>query len=427
MTILRDISAIWSLLHTLVLFYFLFESRFSKKKTNTIIFATMLPLIAINSLIFLYVGPESFGTLLLLTCTVPSLAVFWYLAKNRDGRFLFTFCMVDSLVLDILFITQILNYFITPETFVVIFVTRMIIFPLLEIYFYKFVRPVYLELQASIKRGWYLFSVISAIFYVLITLTMNYPTSVTSRPEYIPAAILLLLLIPVIYIHIFRTLINQREKHIVQQRENILVLQAANLKSRIEEFSLAEEKFRIERHDIRHKFQTIEGLAKKEEYEKLIDYVNSCDKSISETKVKHYCSNAVLDAVLSAYLQKAESKNIKISSSVDVPEILPANEAELAAVFANAIENAINATRKLPEESRVIDIKTIVSPQFMIQISNTFNGEIAFNEEGIPQATLKNHGFGIRSIIAFCEKYNAFYEFKTDENNFIFRIIFKKA
>lgn len=35
MTILKEFSVIWSLIHTLVMFLFLFESRYSKKKTLT--------------------------------------------------------------------------------------------------------------------------------------------------------------------------------------------------------------------------------------------------------------------------------------------------------------------------------------------------------------------------------------------------------
>lgn len=424
MTILRDISAIWALLHTLVLFYILFESRFSKKKTNTIILVTMIPLIIINFIGFLYFGPAAFGTILLITCTLPSLVVFWYLAKNRGGRFLFTFCMVDSLVLDLLYITQIIDHYVSGGTYIFIFVSRILIFPLLEIYFYKKVRNMYFEIQNSTKKGWYVFAAISAIFYVLISLMMNRPVSVLERPEYIPQVILVLILIPVIYLHILGTLIHQNKLHEIEEQDNILKLQVANMKSRMDEYSSTEEKFRIERHDIRHKLQAIESLAKSGEYEKLLDYINECDKSISETKVKHYCSNTVLDAVLSSYIHKAENKVIKVSTSIELPDYLPVNESELATVFANAIENAINACSRLPEQKRFINIKTLVSPQFMVQISNSFDGEIILNEEGIPQNIKKDHGFGIRSIIAFCEKNNVYYEFKTDAEEFIFRIIF---
>lgn len=424
MTILRDFSAIWSLLHALVLFYILFESRFPPKKANAIIFCTMIPLILINFTVFLYIGPAAFGTALLLTCTLPSFAVFWYLAKNRGGKFLFTFCMVDSFVLDILYITQIIDHFVSGGTYIFLFVSRLLLFPILEYYLYKKVRSVYFEIQNSNLGGWYVSAAISAIFYVLILLVMNRPVPLLERPEYLPAAILVLILIPVIYIHIIGTLIRQHKLHEIEEQDNILKLQVTNMRTRLDEFSATEERFRIERHDIRHKFRAIETLIKNGEYEKLLDYVNECDRTISSTKVKHYCQNTILDAVLSSYIKKAEDCGITVSISFKLPDYIPVNEAELATVLANAIENSVNAARKLPEQERYIDIKALASPQFMIQISNSFDGNIILDENGIPINNKKDHGFGIRSILAFCERHDAFYEFKIDDRNFIFRILF---
>ena len=59
----------------------------------------------------------------------------------------------------------------------------------------------------------------------------------------------------------------------------------------------------------------------------------------------------------------------------------------------------------------------------MLQISNSFNGEIELDENGIPVNSESDHGFGMRSIVAFCEKNNAFYEFKIDKNRYAIRIV----
>ena len=98
------------------------------------------------------------------------------------------------------------------------------------------------------------------------------------------------------------------------------------------------------------------------------------------------------------------------------------NETELATVIANALENAINACEHVEEDGRYIDIQVITVPHFMIQISNSFNGQIEFDEKGVPANTDEEHGFGMRSIVAFCEKNEAFYEFKVEKNRFALRI-----
>ena len=108
MTILRDISVMWSLIHTLVMFMFLFDSRYSKKKTIKLTLLTMLPLILLNFIMFLVCGSEGYMQRMLITLSLPSLIFFFILAKHRDGRFLFTFCVIDTLVLEIIYITNIL-------------------------------------------------------------------------------------------------------------------------------------------------------------------------------------------------------------------------------------------------------------------------------------------------------------------------------
>ena len=199
----------------------------------------------------------------------------------------------------------------------------------------------------------------------------------------------------------------------------------SDIKSRVEEFSAANNNFRRERHDFRHKLQTIARLVETKNYEELRSVVAQYTESIEETKVKKYCENAVLDAVFASYIRKAESRGITVTTSICFPEPLPVNDVELATVFANAIENAINAAEKLDPENRLIDIKVIIAPRFMVQISNTFQSDVEFDNGGVPVSHEDGHGFGTRSIVAFCDKNKAYYNFKTKDGRFILQIDFK--
>ena len=125
---------------------------------------------------------------------------------------------------------------------------------------------------------------------------------------------------------------------------------------------------------------------------------------------------------MSTYLDHAENSDIKVSASLDFPENLPIADTELATVFANAIENAINACKKLSPEERHISIKVIKSPKFMFQISNSFNGQVKLDKSGIPVSEEEGHGFGTRSIAAICENHNAYYKFSAENNTFYLRI-----
>ena len=83
-----------------------------------------------------------------------------------------------------------------------------------------------------------------------------------------------------------------------------------------------------------------------------------------------------------------------------------------------AIENSTNACMKLPEAERSIEIKVICKPKFIIMVRNTFDGNVVFDEQGIPVSGEEGHGFGTRTIAALCEKVGGFCDFQAEGNTF---------
>jgi len=319
--------------------------------------------------------------------------------------------------------TAVLDFFL-GNSYIFMFAARLILCPLLAWTIYRWVRPLYLELQSTVCKGWYLFTAIALIVYVMLSMSISVPTMITRRLEQLPVFVLQLILLPTIYIHIFATLRHQQAMHKMTEQENILKLQVAGTAARMDEYSAANEKFRVERHDFRHKMQTIAGMVEKGQFAELRALALEYNENSRETPVRQYSTYPVIDAVLSSYLQKAEEKEIKVSAALAFPEPLPVNETELATVFANAIENAIHACEKLPEEKRELSVKAITTPHFMVQVANSFDGVVEFDKNGLPVSHEDGHGFGTRSIAAFCGKYGAFYEFKATGHVFYLRITF---
>lgn len=423
MTILRDISSIWASCFSLVLFLVLFQSRYTLKKTLIITISVMVPLLAVNFALLFFLGPETMSLLLLLTSSLPSMIYFWFMSKYRDGRFFFAFCFCDTLVLELMHITLVLDYYL-GNTYIFMFVARLVLYPLLTLLVYKLLRPTFVSVQSKVRKGWYSFTAISVIFYVVLSLTVSYPDVITGRPEYFPAFILLLVLMPMMYVNIFTTLRHQQRIHEITEQDHIMQLQMANMTARVEEFSAADEKFRIERHNFRHKMQTIRQLIDSKQYDDLAELVDEYADAIADSQVHRYCGSPVIDAVLASYLQRAENKGIQVITSIAFPESIPVSETELATVFANAIENAINACEKITDGSRFIKVQVLSVPRLMIQISNSCPAPVELDENGVPVCKEEGHGFGTRSIVGFCEKNNALYEFKNDRGTFALRLVF---
>lgn len=61
------------------------------------------------------------------------------------------------------------------------------------------------------------------------------------------------------------------------------------------------------------------------------------------------CAHPVVDAVLMAKATLCDRERIAWDAHVEIPADLPLDDAELGALFANALDNAINAVRALPD------------------------------------------------------------------------------
>ena len=99
MEILRELSVLWSLFHILILFMMLYRSRYSKRKTFLLTGFTMIPLIILNLAGVAVYGTGVMGKIFILTCTLPSLLVFWFISEDKKARFFFTFCLADTVAL----------------------------------------------------------------------------------------------------------------------------------------------------------------------------------------------------------------------------------------------------------------------------------------------------------------------------------------
>lgn len=421
--LLRDFSAIWSLFHVLFLFISLYEPRYSKRKTMLLTGIFMGSLLLVVSSLILIKGTIWVINVCIPLITLPSLLFFWILSSQRDGRFVFTFCLVDTLSLWWLAVTMLLNLWLTPNTYWMIFWGRMIGFPLMVyLVYYKFRAP-YLAVQHAIARGWLAFACVSAVFYLLLLVVALFPTNIYQRPEGIPAMVLLLILMPLMYWNIFQVLLRQQRLVTAEEETHYLQLQSKMMTQRITQSMEQEKAISIYRHDLRHRLQTISTMLEDGNTEQALAYIASSNQNLTDTHRKKWCVHPMLDAVFSSYFQQAEAASITVEASLDIPADLPIDATELSTVFSNALENAIHATKQLPIEDRKIRCRCICQPQLMFDISNTYTGKISFDAHHRPIAIDPHHGLGTRSIASYCEKHHATCTYKVNNQWFTIQIV----
>ena len=160
---------------------------------------------------------------------------------------------------------------------------------------------------------------------------------------------------------------------------------------------------------------TIASLAESGDMQAILDFIGIADKSPDVPETSHYCRDPLLDTTLCSYFKAAEESGILLQTSLAIPDILPVDSAGLAICFANALGNAIEYCKELPEKERKIVFKCIAKPKLMFEIGSPYQGRIILDRNGLPKSPEGGVGTHIRSIVAFCERHDAFYSF-TAEN-----------
>ena len=278
------------------------------------------------------------------------------------------------------------------------------------------------KMLRQLDCGWVILSLIP----ITTSLLMLYTNYVYFRQDPLPAAIVLYGLIVVcacsyylMYLFFGRV---QKEDE-ARRNAQLSALQLSALRSRIDAIQTVEEAIRIERHDLRHRFRAVAELVAQGKDQEALAFIGAAQTQLEERKPVRWCRPPVLDAVFSSYFSQAQRKGIRVDARIALADELPVDEADLAIVFSNALENAIYACMRLPEGRREIRCRVISHPGLMFEVSNPYAGAVRFDERGLPVSSRQGHGTGSHSIAAFCEKHGAFCQYTARDGVFSLRVV----
>lgn len=198
-----------------------------------------------------------------------------------------------------------------------------------------------------------------------------------------------------------------REKLSLQSTNELLQIQLKGIKHQAETIRENNEKISIFRHDMRHQIQILSSLIDNGEISSASSLLAQLNDNLENTKPIIFCKNPVINSSLLVYISKAKEENIKITSKIDIPEDIPWNSNDIAILFANVLENAINASQNQKEGHKEIQISTRYDDKKLgILVKNRFDSTVLFNDKGMPISTEKNHGIGIGSVSSIVSKYH---------------------
>lgn len=188
------------------------------------------------------------------------------------------------------------------------------------------------------------------------------------------------------------------------------------------------------KHDMANHLQILSALPPEEQQ----TYLDSLSQSTALTQSIHYCGDATVNAVLAVKENQMNRYGIRLVCSVDIPKELPFDRTDICSLFANALDNAMEACRRFDENnderssgeriSRNENIEITLESKaqkglFCLNVRNPIFGtahEIQYHSarNGSMPASSKQdkraHGLGIKSMLEIVRKNQGEIELKTE-------------
>lgn len=420
MTILRDISIFWTMFHVIILFLMLFRSRFTRKKTIVAAGIGMGFLMVVNGAGLIVFGIEALSKAFLFTCTIPSFIFFYVMSADKRFRFLLSFCLADTTCLWLMAVTNLLDFYLGGGKYVLMLISRLIAFPLLEYLAWRYLRKPYLELQDAVKKGWAVFAGMTMLYYILLVVVVQFPTNIIYRPEDTFLCVLVLILMLFNYGTIFSALYRQLLLYRKQQSERILQEQKNTLEAQLD----SQLNIRKMKHDIKGYTATLSGLLAARKMDEALTYLKGVEAEM-DTLTGQFCANPYINAVVVHYFGKFEDMGAECRVDIQVgEEELP--YMDLCQILSNGLENACDALKGLEKEKLKVSVQMRYNRNYLlIRIRNKCRDDLYVEQGEIP-ATDKagqDHGFGLATVKEAAERLDGESFCYTEDGYFILDVM----
>ena len=198
--------------------------------------------------------------------------------------------------------------------------------------------------------------------------------------------------------------------------------QTQAIRARIHEAEQFYTRIRQLKHEMRGHMTNIKVLAGQGEYASLEDYIAKMDESMSGFELTLQTGHPVTDVIVNDIRRR--SLDLGIRFQVDFHYRPPGFDAfDVGIILQNLLQNAVEACEKVSEGERFIVLTGKRKGRFfLIEVKNSFTGEVVFGQDGLPVTTKQEdapmHGIGLANVRREAERYMGELELKVVQQEF---------
>ena len=206
-----------------------------------------------------------------------------------------------------------------------------------------------------------------------------------------------------------------------EQKDKMQIAQLQQQFAYYQEKLKDEEKVRSVYHDMKNHLLVLQRQINSPETAEMVEKLQS---QVAMYEDYEHTGNDILDIILKEKSETAREKHIALSVTANLNGVDFIEPLDVSTIFGNGLDNAIEASEKLPEEQRAILVKAgRVQNFFSVLIENS----CLQNREYTKQRTTKSddflHGFGISNMRKAAEKYDGQLTIKCENEKFTLKIL----
>lgn len=269
------------------------------------------------------------------------------------------------------------------------------------------------------------YTVVSLVFFCLI-----FTVGKNDRIPLVIMAFSVIVFATMFPIGLYYTRISEYYRERTQYQEVYIHAELAHF----QQYKQAQEETRRFRHDIRNNLLCMNEMLKNGKTQETIEYLESLLDTANNLSTRYVSGDEILDCIIASKVSVMEKKDISFSLDGVLAGGLSWKPVDICSVFANALDNSIEACEKLPKEQRKISLKIKATPRFwFVNIQNPVEKNVdtgrLFLEKG--GYTSKNnsgqHGMGTYNMKHTVESYGGMLKAECSDNQFVLEIMIDKS
>ncbi|MBI6873303.1 sensor histidine kinase [Clostridium aciditolerans] len=175
--------------------------------------------------------------------------------------------------------------------------------------------------------------------------------------------------------------------------------------------SLEEKQLEVRKiyHDMSNHLQVISSCIKNNGTQEAKVYFQNLEQKVTLYKNRVFCKKNIVNAIINNKYNLMVENHIDCSINISIDDIISIDDMDLCSIFANTLDNAIEASLKIKEPSnRKITVKARINKgYFSYAITNRKDQDILTYKETIisSKSDKKHHGFGLQNLKDIVDKY----------------------